>query len=245
MQNRSYHEKYCVFQEVQGTYLYDNNPIIRLTIESFNKTDEPSVVEILCRDKNRYSWNTKYACQVYTSQFGVSVRNDGGAVFLQNWDLGLHCLDVKTGERIWWKRSRITSIFVMENMLLCQKPNKTLQLLDINTGETLKERRVDSWGFTALNHQYIICETKISERCHQWEIIRAATLETVQTFSHKELTLSERYPHYSIVDIVWKAPGELHVSGFTGRQVFSIKSGYQPEKFSTVIPCMDLSEYSA
>ena len=71
---------------------------------------------------------------------------------------------------------------------------------------------------------------------------RAATMETVQTFSHKELTLTENHPKYTINSIVWEKPGLLHVSGFTEKQVFSVKSGYQTETFSTVIPCVDLSK---
>ena len=244
VQCRFYHEQYSVFQEERGTCLYDNNPIIRLTMKSFSggSRETPSIIDILCRNKQHYSWETKYAHSGYIGQFGIAVRNDGGAVFLQDWDLGLRCHDVKTGNPIWWKRSRYTNLFVMENTLVCHKPYKSLQMLDIHTGELLKERSVDAWGFTALNHRYIICETKISERCHQWEIIRAATLETVQTVSHKELTLTDNHPHYHINRIVLEKPGVLHVSGYTDRSFFSIKNGSQTERFSTVIPCMDLSK---
>lgn len=243
---RFYHEAYCVFSGTgkdRFSYLYDKGPIIRVASTSYNPdTGEPGVIDVLYRDKSHYSWKTQYAESVYQEQVGIAVSQDGGAVFLPTWYHGFHCLDARTGDRIWWKRYGVTNVFVLENTLVCQRPNKSLQLLDLHTGELLKERRVNAWGFISLNHRYLICETRISERCHQWEIIRAATLETVQTFYHKELTLSERHPHYSIVDIVWKEPGDLHVSGFTDKQVFSIGSGYQSEQFSTVIPCMDLSE---
>lgn len=241
-QRRFFHAAYCAYQDGRGIYLYTNIPIIRLSVQSFygDRRNEPGIVEILCRDKSRYSWKSKYADQVFTDQVGIAVRNDGGAVILQTWDRGTHCLDAKTGEQIWWKRYGATNIFMMENSLLCKRPYKSLQLLDVHTGQLLQERRGASWGFMPLNQGYIICKTKGNGQEDQWEIIRAATLETVQTMSYRELTNDES-GRWVVSNVVLTGPGELRVSGFTGRNVYSVATGSQPERFSVVVPCTDLS----
>lgn len=237
-----YHGQYCILPGgTRKKYYYDDGPICQISITSFDRDKAAlGTVEVRFRNNECYCWMTKYTEEVYLGQFGIAVSHDGSAVFLQTWDRGLHCLDAKTGERIWWKRYGATNLFVMEDTLVCQRPYKLLQLLDIKTGDLIKERHVSSWGFTSLNHKYIICQT----RSNKWEILEAATLEPVQILSSLELT--DNHEDFCVNRIVWLEPGQLQVSGF--KEMFTPSNVPGKWKvlpnleFTAVIQCADLTK---
>lgn len=129
-----------------------------------------------------YEWQEKYF-DVYGNQFGISVSMDGKLVFVQTHERGLRAYDSRTGALRWKTKSRhgITNIYVNDKTVLCHQRERALQLLDIQTGAVLKEKRpATAWGFTVLARGYIICHTRSSK----WEIIRTEDLETVETISN-------------------------------------------------------------
>lgn len=114
-------------------------------------------------------------------------RLKGKYLLAQTWESGLLCLDSRTGERVWKTKSKrgITNLFVNDNTILCHQRERALQLIDLHTGEVLKEKRpATAWGFTSIDHNHIVCQVTAK----RWEVIDAETLETKATFSHRDFT---------------------------------------------------------
>ena len=146
--------------------------------------EAPHEVEVLFRDGSRYHWPNFQVSVAYNGQFGISVSKDGQFLFVQTWEKGLFCYDPRTGNRLWRTKRRlgITNIFVNDTTLLVHQHGKALQLLDLETGEVLKEKKpARAWGFYPLDAQHLICQTCAKH----WEIIRAADLETVRIIPKK------------------------------------------------------------
>lgn len=140
-----------------------------------------SKIRITYKNGESFQWSCQWISS-YNGQFGISVSRDGRFVFVQTWDKGLFCLDARTGEKIWQTKRRygITHVFVNDTTLLVCQHGRALQLLSIESGEVLQEKRpAKSWGFYFLDSEHIICHT----RARVWEIIRASDLETVETVS--------------------------------------------------------------
>ena len=143
----------------------------------------------------------------YNRQFGVSVSDDGTLVLVQSWEQGLQAFDAKSGARVWRSAGKtgVTTVYVNADTVLTCQHEKALQLLDIRTGEMLKERKpVNDFGFYILKDGYVLCHT----RARTWEIIRTVDLETVETIPAK------LFPDCCIRRITLTAPGTLHVHGF-------------------------------
>jgi len=181
--SRFYHARYCLYHSFKTT-VYDSGTIRRV---SFN-TDESknAFVTVHFENGDVCEWRTKWI-DIYISQFGIAVSNDGRYIFAQTWENGLLCLDARTGKKVWKTKSRrgVTNIFVNDNTVLCHRHGYALQLLNIHTGEVLAEKRpATAWGFTAINHQYIICQVT----ARRWEVIDAETMETKQAISDRNFT---------------------------------------------------------
>ena len=225
-----FHEEYSVtFGDDRNTYLYDTGAVEKIELSyPIPRNDSPVSVTVNYRSGERYCWKTKYLESVYIRQFGLAVTADGNCVFVQTWENGLYCLDARTGDKRWRTKSRrgVTNAFVGKDYILCQQHNRALQLLDIQTGEVRSERRVTSRGFTSLNHQYIACEARVA----RWEIIEAATLKTVQSFSAREFTQGHEY--YCVNLIQYRGNGMLRVSGFQNRH-----DGLPNDEFTALVSC--------
>lgn len=145
----------------------------------------PTTVVIEYRDGRVFEWLEKNDLNnAYNGQFGLSVSLDGRFVFVQSWEKGLFCYNAQMGDLVWRTKRRfgITNIYVNEKTVLCHQHDKALQLLDIETGEVIKEKTpARDWGFTYLKEGYIICHTS----ARKWEIIRTEDLETVEEIPDK------------------------------------------------------------
>ena len=147
--------------------------------------DGPATVIIEYRDGRVFEWLEKNGLSnAYNGQFGLSVSLDGRFAFVQFWEKGLFCYNAQTGDLVWRTKRRlgITNIYVDEKTVLCHQHDRALQLLDIETGEVVKEKTpARAWGFTYLQEGYIICHTS----ARKWEIIRTKDLETVEEIPDK------------------------------------------------------------
>ncbi len=164
---------------------FDSGAVRLITLDVVSNPDN-TAVQVIFHDSSTAEWNCKWITS-YNFQFGIAPSADGKYLFVQTWENGLFCLDAHTGEKIWRTKSKrgITNIFVHEDAVLCHQHDRALQRIDIHTGEVLEEKRAAAaWGFTALNHKYIVC--RVTAR--QWEIVDAATLETMCVFSHRAFT---------------------------------------------------------
>lgn len=169
-----------------------------------------TTVVVRYRTGETYTWKSKHFGS-YIDQFGIAVSNDGAKVFAQTWEMGLFCLDAKTGERIWRTKSRrgITNIFVNDDTIAVQLHDYAMQLLDMNTGEVIKEKRpATAWGFTSLDNKYIICQVTAK----RWEIIEAETLEVKESFTHKSFT--DNHTDFCVNHISLCENGTICVRGF-------------------------------
>lgn len=152
--------------------------------------DAPTLVVVEYRDGQVFEWTVDELNNAYNGQFGLSVSLDGRFVFVQSWEKGLLCHDARTGERVWRSKRRfgITNIYVNPATVLCHQRERALQLLDLENGEVVKEKKpARDWGFSYLREGYILCHTS----ARSWEIIRTEDLETVETFSDKLFGSSE------------------------------------------------------
>lgn len=148
----------------------------------------------------------------YQEQFGVSVTADGRCLFVQTWDNGLHCLDASTGTCIWRSKSRrcVTSLMVGTDTLVAHQREHALLLMDLRTGEVLKEKRpARAWDFYPLSPDCFICQTTT----RQWEIIRTADLETVQVIPQALFPETQGDQPWCIRD-VWLEGRQLWCSAF-------------------------------
>ncbi len=216
-----YHKLYTLKNNF-FTYTYDKGEIrsvkaefkkidVKVGDRILSKFDEDASVTIEYADGKSYYWKTDLI-DAYTRQFGVAVSYDGRYLFAQTWERGLYCLDPKSGKKIWRTKSKrgITNIFVNQETILAHQHERALQLLDIHTGEVLSEKRpATAWGFTSLNHDYIICQST----ARVWEIINTETLEVVESFSHKVFT--DGHTDYVVNHIELQPDNSLLIRGFT------------------------------
>lgn len=209
MSEKVWHGDYCLYvNHSQTTYdrgeiksIAQNCPLGALGTE----------VCVNFANGGRCLWETELLSS-YNYQFGTAVSPDGKYVFVQTWDKGVYCLDSRSGKTIWCSRSKkgVTSLFVNGDTLLCHRHGYALELLDIHTGEVLAEKRpAKGWGFTALDHRYIVCQVT----ARRWEIIDARTLETKKQFSHKLFT--DGHEDYVVSGISLTEDGRIQVQGFT------------------------------
>ena len=143
-------------------------------------------VTVCFRNGEQFSWECKWI-DGYITRFGIAVSQDGNYLFVQTWEMGLLCLDPRTGKTIWRSKSKrgITHVFVNEDTILVHQRERALQLLDIHTGKVLLEKRpATAWGFTSIDHRHIVCAVT----ARRWEIIDGKTLEVKAAFTHKEFT---------------------------------------------------------
>lgn len=149
--------------------------------------EEPKRFLICFEDGSEAEWTAKFDEGLpYNHQFGFTVSRDGNLIFAQSWERGLYAFDTRTGQLQWRTKSRrgITNIYANEKTLLVHQRERALQLLDLQTGEVLQEKRpATAWGFSVLKEGYILCHS----RANKWEIIRAEDLETVETIPAKKL----------------------------------------------------------
>lgn len=211
MELNKHHKRYLLTSTNEEPWLYRYSAgEIENTQMLLEKDNPEKMVIVRYRSGETYTWNSKYFSS-YIDQFGIAVSADGTKLFAQTWDNGLFCFDAKTGERIWRTKSRrgITNIFVNDDTITVQLHDYAMQLVDIHTGEVLKEKRPSTaWGFTSLNHQYLICHST----ARRWEIIEAETLAVKESFSHKEFT--NDHTEFCVRDICLCENGTICVKGF-------------------------------
>lgn len=179
-----FHKNYCLFHNHNVT-AFDAGAVRLIVMDSDWEGDEAAVI-VVFSDGSNAQWNTKWLTP-YIFQFGVAVSFDGKYLFAQTWESGLLCLDSKTGEKVWKTKSRrgITNVFVNDRTILCHQRERALQLIDLHTGEVLKEKRpATAWGFTAIDHSHIVCQVTAK----RWEVIDTETLEAKATYSHRDFT---------------------------------------------------------
>lgn len=214
---RVFHKPYCLYNDGQSI-AYDRGAIRYISLD-FPIGSSNAEIQVKYASGEVFSWKTKWLSS-YTLQFGIAVSLDGKHVFAQTWENGLFCLNAHTGETVWRTKSRrgITSIFVNEDTVLCCQREHALQLRNIRTGEVISEKRpATAWGFTALDHQHIICQVTAK----RWEILDAQTLETKESFSHKLFTGG--HEDYAIHSIDLAPHGEIKVCGFKNVWDTSVK----------------------
>lgn len=191
-------------------YIYSTGSIASVRVIH---TPQHSVC-VAWRDGRRAEWmnDTLDVGGVYQRQFGISVSEDGRFLFVQTWERGLHCLDAASGRCVWRSRSRrgVTSLMVNGSTLAVLQREHALLMMDIETGEVLKEKRpARAWSFYPLTPAHFIYQTT----ARQWEIVRANTLETVQTIPHQLFPNTSGELPWCIRD-VWLEENQLWCSAF-------------------------------
>lgn len=206
----AYHKDYSIScsRKNPRQLFYSNGEIISLDCTYSN---DESDLTFLTKSGEKYEWKSKYVNVYNVGQFGIAVSPDGTKIFAQTWENGLFCFDVKTGERIWRTKSRrgVTSIFVNTDTITAQLHDYAMQLISMDTGEVIKEKRPSTaWKFTALSNGYLVCQTTAKK----WEIIDPETLEVKESFSHKDFTGGNT--SFCINSIKMDKNGMIVVSGF-------------------------------
>ena len=205
---QTYNQQYVIKQD-EGVYRYHYSDGTIESVYLQNLSSEFPKVTVTFRNGNIFSWKKAKSYVYYAPQFGISVSYDGRFVFFQTWECGLFAIDAKTGDEIWKTKSRrgITDIYVNKDTLVCCQHEKALQLLNINTGEVIKEMKTTDWGFNSIDKAHIICHIK----ANQWCLIDAEKLEVLETFSHRMFT--DGHTDY-VVQSINAEDGKLHIRGF-------------------------------
>jgi len=176
---------------------YVDHPVVKyITFDStgsYLDNTHMCIVNVHFCDGSEVTWQNKYFEVYNVGQMGISITPDGTKIFAQTWKNGLYCFDIRTGEKLWRTKSRagITDMHVNRNGTICaHKHYRALQLIDIETGEVLKEKTpARSWGFQILDENRILCQTK-ARLC---EIIDPATLDTIDSFHPFDLDHLHQY----------------------------------------------------
>ena len=193
-------------------------------------------VEVLFRDGSRYNWSNTVISIAYNGQFGISVSKDGRYLFAQTWDKGLFCYDSRTGRQVWRTKRRfgITEIFINDTTLLVHQHDRALQLLDMETGKVLKEKKpARAWGFYPLDKEHLICHTCAKH----WEIIRASDLETVEIISKKQFPAGRwRVRNVYLEDGKVKYEAFLDGGIVNGKHILEINEGTIETHYQEVSP---------
>jgi hypothetical protein len=208
----NHHKNYSISssKDQPRTYVYSEGAIEYTQIVFENNDTQGSVI-VQYKSGEKYTWKNKYISCSYVGQFGIAVSSDGKMLFIQSWENGLFALNAKTGEQIWRTKSRrgITNIFVNDDTITVHQHNYAIQLLDIHTGEVIKEKRpATAWGFTSIDNKHIICQVT----ARKWEIVEAETLDTKESFTHKEFTAN--HTDFCIHSPYLLENGVICVSGF-------------------------------
>lgn len=212
----THHKNYSIYRsENQWLNCYSDGAIesLQMILGEYNSYTDELINEIIVqfRSGEIYKWKTKYINGYNIGQFGIAVSTDGAMVFAQTWENGLFSFDAKTGERLWKTKSRrgITNIFVGDTTITAQLHDHAMQLIDIKTGEVIKEKRpCTAWGFTSLDDRHIVCQVT----ARKWEIIEAETLDVKEAFTHKEFT--DNHTDFCINHISLCENGNIRVTGF-------------------------------
>lgn len=211
MELNKHHKRYLLTSTNEEPWLYRYSAgEIASTQMIWGQDHSDTTVIVQYRSGETYTWQSKYFTS-YIDQFGIAVSADGTKLFAQTWENGLFCFDPKTGERIWRTKSRrgITNIFVNDDTITVQLHDYAMQLIDIHNGEVLQEKRPSTdWGFTTLNHQYLICHSTL----RKWEIIEAETLAVKESFTNKEFT--NGHEEFCINHVHLCEDGTIYVKGF-------------------------------
>ena len=211
MELYKHHKNYVLSSSKDQPWIYVYSAgEIEFTKIIIAKDDVPHTVVVKYRSGETYSWQNKYISS-YIDQFGIAVSFDGNMLFIQTWENGLLCVKPKTGEQIWRTKSRrgITNIFVNDTTLAVHQHDYAMQLLDIKTGDVIKEKRpATSWGFTSLDSRHLVCQVT----ARKWEIIEAETLDAKESFTHKEFT--GNHTDFCINHIHLNDNGFIYVRGF-------------------------------
>lgn len=211
-----HHKNYSIYQENGKWTFYYSNSIVESIhcvpgdLDRKTYKFSPSKITVKYKTGESYTWENNHI-HGYNLGFGIAVSNDGTKIFVQTWECGMFCLDAKTGNSIWRTKSKrgITSIFVGDNTITAQLHDYAMQLIDINTGEVIKEKRPSTaWGFITLDNRYILCNVT----ARKWEIIDAETMETKETFTNKEFMGGQTDFIVNHVEI--SEDGRLHITGF-------------------------------
>ena len=179
---------YCVAYTLQLPMYYfcayADNPIHYTVVHFGELEDTYSRVTVYFSNGAIAEWENN-VINGYNIQFPVSVSRDGERVFIQTWESGLHCLSAKTGEKLWRTKSRegITTIYVNDSTVCAMAHDKAFRLLDVETGELIKERKpARAWKFHPVDSTHIMCQTT----ARIWEVIDTVTLESVEEIPAKD-----------------------------------------------------------
>ncbi len=155
-------------------------------ITATGEGDERVYLEVFCRSGKEYAWNSSSLFLVGFMMYGISITPYGKLLFAQQRHGGLLCLDIITGAPVWRTKTKaeISHIFVNRDTICCAAGRKTLLLLDIASGEILKQYFVPYDNrFITINDSYIINHT----RANQWEVIDPASLSVIDSVASKAL----------------------------------------------------------
>jgi len=74
----------------------------------------------------------------YLRQFGVSVNPSGQYFFIQTWENGLFCFNIREGTLLWqYKCKKAYELVVLEEILVCRFFEQCVEVLDITSGAAL------------------------------------------------------------------------------------------------------------
>lgn len=162
---------------ISGHYFvaYENLPINYLWVDLNNNK-----IYVYFADGSVSNWTSTFF-GAYITQFGIAVSHDGRYIFAQTWENGLYCFSSETGEKIWRTKSKsgIKNVYVNDKTVTANNRGKMLQLINIDTGEVLCERKTAICELYAVDSKHFMCRTTSKK----WEIIDSNTLEKTESFS--------------------------------------------------------------
>ena len=118
------------------TVLYDCGVIQKAVLQ-----EDSGRITFYTRDGNIFSCNISEhvrADAVYLKTFGISIAENGSCFLIQNWEKGLFCFALPTGELLWRSKKRHANhVVVLPDRVICWFYEQCVDALDIRSGNVL------------------------------------------------------------------------------------------------------------
>ncbi len=93
------------------------------------KFDKEGCCQVVSKSDEVISEFQTVCSPAYNHQYGIPISIDGKLIFIGNWEKGLFCYDVRTGNLVWkQKPSKIRNIIVTSDALIVEVCDKGILL---------------------------------------------------------------------------------------------------------------------
>lgn len=147
---------------------------------------------------------------IYNTQYGIPVSEDGTILFVGNWDDGIWAIDINTNMLLWHiRQKKVRKIFAYNQYITALKQGSSIFKIDIETGKILEEIRSPTIeNYFKIDNQRVLVD-RIKGKL---SVFNTQKMVVEKTFSGEVVN-----PNNCLAQVIRKAfsvDGEIYISGF-------------------------------